>query len=77
MDLHLPDGNGIDFLWDLRNWEEERGIVGEDGVPVIVITADEDLHLFHEAHVMGCISYLIKPIQREKFISELKRFSLI
>jgi two-component system chemotaxis response regulator CheY len=73
LDIHLPDGNGIDFLWDLRKWEEDQGLVGEDGIAIIVATGDEDLHLFHEAQVMGCVGYVLKPIQKDKLIAEIHK----
>jgi two-component system KDP operon response regulator KdpE len=52
LDLGLPDGNGIDFLRDLRTWS---------AVPVIVLSARSEETDKIEALDAGADDYLTKP----------------
>jgi two-component system KDP operon response regulator KdpE len=52
LDLGLPDGNGVDFIRDLRGWS---------GVPVIVVSARVDERDKIEALDAGADDYLTKP----------------
>jgi two-component system KDP operon response regulator KdpE len=52
LDLGLPDGDGIDFLRDLRGWSE---------VPVIVLSARVDEQDKIDALDAGANDYLTKP----------------
>lgn len=53
-DIHLPDGNTIDFINSLT-----------EQIPVILITADSDQSLI--AYEMDVIDYIVKPIRQERF----------
>jgi two-component system KDP operon response regulator KdpE len=52
LDLGLPDGDGVDFIRDLRGWS---------GVPVVVLSARADEHDKIEALDAGADDYLTKP----------------
>ncbi len=52
LDLGLPDGNGVDFIRDLRGWS---------AVPVIVLSARVDETDKIEALDAGADDYLTKP----------------
>ncbi len=52
LDLGLPDGNGVDFLRDLRTWSS---------VPVIVLSARAEETDKIEALDAGADDYLVKP----------------
>ncbi len=52
LDLGLPDGNGVDFIHDLRGWS---------GTPVIVVSARGDERDKIEALDAGADDYLTKP----------------
>jgi two-component system KDP operon response regulator KdpE len=52
LDLGLPDGDGLDFLRDLRQWSK---------VPVIVLSARVSEHDKIEALDAGADDYLTKP----------------
>ena len=57
LDLNLPDGNGLDWIIELR--ENYRDI------PVIVITAYGDIPVAVEAMRRGADNFLTKPINME------------
>jgi two-component system KDP operon response regulator KdpE len=52
LDLGLPDGDGVDFIRDLRSWS---------GVPVVVLSARSDEQDKIEALDAGADDYLTKP----------------
>jgi len=52
LDLGLPDGDGVDFIRDLRGWS---------GVPIVVLSARSDEQDKIEALDAGADDYLTKP----------------
>ncbi|MBL8541008.1 MAG: winged helix-turn-helix domain-containing protein, partial [Betaproteobacteria bacterium] len=52
LDLGLPDGDGVDFIRDLRGWS---------GVPVVVLSARADEQDKIDALDAGADDYLTKP----------------
>ena len=56
LDLHLPDGNGLDLA---RRLKKERADAG-----VIIITAYQE-HVY-EGYEVGAFRFLTKPLQKEK-----------
>lgn len=66
LDIYLPDMNGIDLLREIRT--------NYRGIDVIPITAANDAETVTEAIRGGVFSYLIKPIDVNKFTDELTRY---
>jgi len=59
LDLHLPDGSGLDFLRDLR----KEG--GTARLPVLVLTAEGEDRILREARRLGA-ALLTKPFSPTK-----------
>lgn len=59
LDLHLPDGSGLDFLRDLRN----QG--GTARMPVLVLTAEGEDRILREARRLGA-ALVTKPFSPTK-----------
>ena len=59
LDLHLPDGSGLDFLRDLRS---ERGTAR---MPVVVLTAEGEDRILREARRLGA-ALVTKPFSPTK-----------
>lgn len=59
LDLHLPDGSGLDFLRDLRN----QG--GTASMPVLVLTAEGEDRILREARRLGA-ALVTKPFSPTK-----------
>ena len=59
LDLHLPDGSGLDFLRDLR---AQRGTAS---LPVLVLTADGEDRVVREARRLGA-ALVTKPFSPTK-----------
>ncbi len=58
LDLRLPDGNGLEWIQELRDNYQHMAI--------IVVTATNDVSLAVEAMKRGANNYLVKPIKMEE-----------
>ena len=64
LDLHLPDGSGLDFLRDLR----KQG--GTAHLPVVVLTADGEDRVLREARRLGA-ALVTKPFSPTKLTQRI------
>ncbi|MGM0415719.1 MAG: response regulator [Thermodesulfobacteriota bacterium] len=67
LDLYLPDGNGMDLLYELRG----RG----QAVDVILITAAREVNAVQQALRNGAFDYLVKPVMFKRFEEALHNFT--
>ncbi len=63
LDLGLPDGDGLDFIVDLRNWSE---------IPVIVLSARNSEHDKILALDAGADDYLEKPFGAGELLARVR-----
>lgn len=63
LDLNLPDGNGLDFLKRLRN--------GDNGTPVIILTALDQISDRIRGLNSGADDYLVKPFDLDELSARL------
>jgi two-component system, OmpR family, catabolic regulation response regulator CreB len=64
LDLHLPDGSGLDLLRELRAAPATRGL------PVIVLTAEGEDRVLDEAEELAA-AVLTKPFSPTKLIARI------
>jgi DNA-binding response OmpR family regulator len=64
LDLHLPDGSGLDFLRDLR------GQGGTARLPVLVLTAEGEDRVLREARRLGA-ALVTKPFSPTKLTQRI------
>ena len=64
LDLHLPDGSGLDLLRELR------GAAATRGLPVIVLTAEGEERVLDEAQELGS-ALLTKPFSPTKLTARI------
>ena len=62
LDLRLPKVNGLEVLGKLKNHPKYSSI------PVIVLTTSAEDSDINEAYKLGCNSYIVKPVEFEKFM---------
>jgi len=77
LDIMLPEMDGQEVLKTIREIERENKIGGLDGVKIIMTTALEDFDNIKRAFIEQCEGYLVKPITREKIITQMKELGLI
>ena len=62
LDLRLPKISGLEVLRELKKHSTYSSI------PVIVLTTSAEDHDVEEAYKLGCNSYILKPVEFNKFI---------
>lgn len=77
IDILMPEMNGQELLKKIRDYEEMLGILGLDGVKIIMTTAIGDFGNIKSAFVEQCDAYMVKPIDRDKLIEKLRELELI
>jgi two-component system, chemotaxis family, chemotaxis protein CheY len=78
MDIMMPRMNGQEALLQIRQLEADLGIRDVDAVKVIMTTAvDDKKHVTEAFYQGGAASYFVKPINKERFLGELKILGLI
>jgi DNA-binding response OmpR family regulator len=65
LDIRLPDASGLDILQSIRAQFPE--------MPIILFTAQPDLHSAVEALRRGATDYLLKPLKPETVIERTRR----
>lgn len=64
LDIGLPDGNGMDLLKQMRDSGNE--------IPVLILTAYDDIHYKVRGLDSGADDYLIKPFKLEELAARLR-----
>jgi CheY-like chemotaxis protein len=62
LDLKLPKVDGMEFLRQLKNHPKFHAI------PVIILTTSAEDCDIREAYGLGCNSYIVKPVDFNKFV---------
>ena len=66
LDIHFPDGNGLEFLKSLR--DQNRNI------DVILVTAARDVESVKSAMHGGVFDYIVKPLEFSRMRDSLSRY---
>lgn len=77
LDIVMREMNGQEALRQIREKEREMGIQGADVVKTIMMTGVVDSKNLKDAFMEGCSAYLVKPIEKNKLLGEIKKFGLI
>ena len=78
MDIMMPVMDGNEALIQIREIERGLGIAGPEEVKVIMITALDDAKTVVKAYSKGgATSYIVKPIEKERLVSEMRDIGLI
>lgn len=70
LDLKMPKVNGLEVLKVLKNHQQFKTI------PVIVLTTSSEHSDVHAAYQLGANSYIVKPVDFEKFLEVAKHIDL-
>ena len=77
IDIMMPYYDGHEVVREIRNFERERGIDKSLSSKVIMTSALEDDQNVLNAFSKGCDSYVVKPIEKDEFLAELRRLNVI
>jgi len=78
LDLLMPELDGQQALREIRAIEKEFDVAMQSEVKVVVTTMLDDQKETHDAFFLGgATSYLVKPIDEDKLMGEVKSLGLI
>ncbi|MGG4264051.1 response regulator [Peribacillus simplex] len=66
LDLYIPDVEGMDFFWQIRQSYHEADI--------IVLTAENGTKAIQEAYRGGVFDYILKPVDEKRFSQSLLKY---
>jgi CheY-like chemotaxis protein len=70
LDLRMPKVNGLEVLRKLKGHSRFSSI------PVIVLTTSREDSDIAEAYKLGCNSYIVKPVEFDKFMDVASKIEL-
>ena len=70
LDIRMPQVDGIEVLRQLKQHQELRKI------PVIMLTTTDDPREVERCHAIGCSSYIVKPVDYDKFAEAITSLGL-
>ena len=70
LDIRMPQVDGIEVLRKVKQDPELRK------VPVIMLTTTDDPREVERCHAIGCASYIVKPVDYDKFAEAIKSLGL-
>jgi CheY-like chemotaxis protein len=70
LDIRMPQVDGIEVLRQVKTDPELRKI------PVIMLTTTDDPREVERCHDIGCSSYIVKPVDYDKFAEAIKSLGL-
>lgn len=77
LDIMMPDMDGQETLKEIRRLENKNGFWPGNGAKVIMTTALQDAANIMTAFMEQCESYLVKPIEKEALLGEMRKLTLI
>ena len=70
LDVRMPQVDGVEVLRQVKAHPELRKI------PVIMLTTADDPLEVERCHLLGCSSYIVKPVNYDKFAESIKNMGL-
>lgn len=71
LDIMLPGMHGHEVLTALRGAENDHGVELGQGAKIMMTTSLSDAKSVMNAFRGGCEAYVVKPVTRDKVVSEL------
>lgn len=70
LDIRMPKVDGVEVLRRIKADEVLRRM------PVIMLTTTDDPREVERCHALGCNSYIVKPVDYDKFAEAIKQLGL-
>ncbi|AWW25188.1 response regulator [Acetobacterium sp. KB-1] len=77
LDIMMPKVDGVKVLKAIRDFEVQRGILPEEKVKIIIITALADTEFVNTAFDLGCEAYAAKPVDTDKLVEVMNKLGVI
>ncbi len=77
LDTNMLDGQGIELIEAIRQFERDSLIEAKDKVVLMVVSEMKSMKEVLLATRAGCDSYVAKPVQQERIFIELSKFGLL
>ncbi len=76
LDIMMPGMDGHETLKQIRKHEEKNGVSLGMGSKIIMTTSIEDHKSIREAFKASADSYVVKPVEKSKFLATLSEIGL-
>lgn len=70
LDIRMPKVDGVEALRQIKEDASLRKL------PVIMLTTTDDPREIERCHLLGCNSYIVKPVDYDKFAEAIKQLGL-
>ncbi|MDB6024738.1 MAG: response regulator receiver protein [Verrucomicrobiales bacterium] len=70
LDIRMPKVDGVEVLRQIKSDPELKKI------PTLMLTTTDDPREVERCHALGCNSYVVKPVDYEKFADAIKQLGL-
>jgi two-component system chemotaxis response regulator CheY len=77
LDIMMPEMDGHQALRQIRGLEEAKGILSTSGSKIVMTTALGNMKNVSQAYSALYDAYLVKPLDRQKLLQELRKLGLI
>jgi two-component system, chemotaxis family, chemotaxis protein CheY len=77
IDIMMPKVDGVKVLKIVRDIERQKGIMHDQRVKIIVISALSDKTLIEQCMQYGCNKYIVKPYEVVQVVDTLRELKLI
>lgn len=77
LDIMMPKVDGVKVLKAIKDFEKQRGVLADDQVKIIMLTALDDPEYVQKAFEIGCQAYATKPVDTDKLVEVMRELDLI
>lgn len=70
LDIRMPKVDGVETLRQIKEDDALRKL------PVIMLTTTDDPREIERCHLLGCNSYIVKPVDYDKFAEAIKQLGM-
>jgi CheY-like chemotaxis protein len=70
LDIRMPKVDGVEALRQIKEDTSLRKL------PVIMLTTTDDPREIERCHLLGCNSYIVKPVDYDKFAEAIKQLGM-
>lgn len=77
LDIMMPELDGHQALKRIRSDEESLGVRSSSAARIVMTTSLGDYKNVMKAYGSLCDGYLVKPVDRQRLVEELKKMKLI